>query len=208
MLLPMHSSPSSSFGPNTPRTSPPPMFPPSTPTHIPWLSSPSSNVTPHTYLTPSPAGSSMPSFPQHHRHNSDSHLTTPKRDRTDSESITSEASHNASYQQVVEIQQPLVLPSSNKKSRGNAYIASRPVTKSFNSTMGSLVGLTPCISTNASSTSTSSSVTACASNLSNNPNLRVHMRRQLSGSQLDPFLGDHDDMEVEAADSRPRSMSF
>jgi hypothetical protein len=204
----MHSSPSSSFGPNTPRASPPPMFAPSTPAQIPCLSSPSSNVTPRTYLTPSPAGSYMPSFPQHNRHHSDSHLSTPKRGRTDSESIASEASHNASYQQVVEVEQPLVLPSSSKKSRGNNYIASRPVTKSFNSTMGSLVGPPPCISTNAGSTSTSSSVTACASSLRNNPNLRVHMLRQLSVSQVDPFLGDHDDMEVEPADSRPRSMSF
>jgi hypothetical protein len=77
--------------------------------------------------------------------------------------------------------------------------------------MGSLVGPPPSVgtSTRSTSTGTSSSATTSASNLSSNPNLRVHLRRQLSGGQLDPFLGgDHDEMDVEAADSRPRSMSF
>jgi hypothetical protein len=215
LLPPMHSYPSSSFGSNTPRVSPPlksSSLSPSTPNHTRWLSSPSPSVTPSTYLTPSPAGSSLPTFPHHHyQHSYDSHLSTPKRGRTDSESTTYETTPNIYYQHA-EMQQPLALPqSSSKKSRANNYIASRPVTKSLISTMGSLAGPPPCVSTNtrSSSESASSSATAYASNLSSNPNLRVHLRRQLSGGQLDPFLGgDHDDMDVEPADSRPRSMSF
>jgi hypothetical protein len=215
LLPPMHSYPSSSFGHNAQPASPPlksSSLSPSTPEHIPWLSSPSPNVSQLNYLTPSPAGSSLPSFPyHHHQHAYDSHLSTPKRGRTESESTTYETAPNTCYQHA-EIQQPLALPqSSSKKSRANNYIASRPVTKSLISTMGSLAGPPPCVSTStrSDSNSTSSSATACASNLSNNPNLRVHLRRQLSGGQLDPFLGgDHDDMDVEPADSRPRSMSF
>jgi hypothetical protein len=68
----------------------------------------------------------------------------------------------------------------SKKSRENTYIAPRKVPKSLISSMGSLAG---------------------------GPGL---MRRQLSGSNIDPYLGDHDSMDVESAadSSRPRSMSF
>jgi hypothetical protein len=216
LLSPMHSYPSSSFGPSTAHASPPlksSSLSTSTPDHVQWLPSPSPNVTPSAYLTPSPAGSSLPSFPYphlQHQHSYDSHLSTPKRSRTDSESTTFETIDNTYYQHA-EMQPPALPQSSSKKSRANDYIASRPVTKSLVSTMGSLVGPNPSVSTSSRSlgTGTSSSATASASNLSSNPNLRVHMRRQLSGGQLDPFLGgDHDEMDIEPADSRPRSMSF
>ena len=212
LLLPMHSYPSSSFGPSTPQASPTlrsASLSTSTPEHMPWLSSPPPNVTPSTYLTPSPAGSSLPRFPYHqHQHSYDSHLSTPKRSRTDSESTTFETTDNTYYQHA-EMQPPALPQSSSKKSRANNYIASRPVTKSLISTMGSLVGPPHSVMTSSRSTSTSSSATTSASNLSSNPDLRVHLRRQLSGGQLDPFLGgDHDEMDVEPADSRPRSMSF
>jgi hypothetical protein len=104
-----------------------------------------------------------------------------KRTRADSEEEEEEEAQ-------VPMQQQMLL--SPKKVRDNNYIAPRQVPNSLISSMGSLVG---------GSTSMG---------LQNN-NLRVHMRRQLSGSQLDSFLGDHDAMDVERpAESRPRSMSF
>lgn len=72
----------------------------------------------------------------------------------------------------------------NKKARSSTYIASRPIPKTLVSTVASLVSAT---------------------------GKRPPFRRQLSGGQLDPFLGsgDQDAMDVEAAvESRPRSMSF
>lgn len=87
-----------------------------------------------------------------------------------------------------------------KKSRGNAYVAPRKVPKSFVSEVGSLAAATVAQDTrglNSTGTSTLGSSM-----------MRVHLRRQLSGGKLDPFLGDHDAMDVDASDSRPRSMSF
>jgi hypothetical protein len=183
MLLPMSSS---YYVPDTPRAPPPTAsYPPTTPNHTPWLSSPSPNViqTSFTCLTP-PA--SFPSFPLPHHHGN----TPPKRGRADSELTQDE---RVNYQ-VERISPPDMTPNS-KKSRVNTYIAPRAAAKpSLIATLGSLVG-------------GPTGATGAASSKSH-PNLRVHLRKQLSGGQLDPFLGDHDSMDVETAENRPRSMSF
>lgn len=77
--------------------------------------------------------------------------------------------------------------SSHKRSRSNNYQPPRQVPPSVTSAMGSLVG----------------------GSTQHNP-LSVQLRRQLSGSRLDQYIGNHDRMEVDAVTSlqRPRSMSF
>lgn len=77
----------------------------------------------------------------------------------------------------------------DKKSRANNYIAPHTYPNTFTSTMGTLVS-------SHASLNWSSSLRS------------VPLRRQLSGSQLESFLGDHDDMDVDVSEQRPRSMSF
>ena len=69
----------------------------------------------------------------------------------------------------------------HKRSRGNTYIAPHKIPPSFTGAMGTLA-----------------------------PHPHGKLRRQLSGSKLDGFLGsgDKDDMDVDMGDTRPRSMSF
>ena len=76
-------------------------------------------------------------------------------------------------------------PATQKKSRPNNYRAAREVKPSILTAMGSLVGGAQVGS-----------------------NISVSHRRQLSGGQLEDFLGGHDNMDMDVTDSRPRSMSF
>lgn len=79
--------------------------------------------------------------------------------------------------------------SSHKRSRPNHYQPPRQVPPSVTSAMGSLVG-----------------------GSMQQSNVSVQLRRQLSGSRLDQYIGNHDRMEedntVGTASLRPRSMSF
>jgi hypothetical protein len=72
-----------------------------------------------------------------------------------------------------------------KKSRPNSYVAPRVVKPSILTAMGSLVG-----------------------GVQGNSFSIVPMRRRLSGGALEDFIGGHDNMDMDTADSRPRSMSF
>jgi hypothetical protein len=80
-----------------------------------------------------------------------------------------------------------------KKIRPNDYIAPRKIPTTFTSTMGSLVG-------------------GDASTLpwtGGEGHRRIHLRKQLSGSKLEGFLSSETDaMDVDPAETRPRSMSF
>jgi hypothetical protein len=80
-------------------------------------------------------------------------------------------------------------PSSStpKKSRTNTYRAAREVKPSILTAMGSLAG---------------------ASQAGSRLGLSVPLRRQLSGGNLEEYLGGHDKMDMDVTDSRPRSMSF
>ena len=81
-----------------------------------------------------------------------------------------------------------------KKTREHNYIVPRSIPETFTSAMGSLAAR---------------SVFGCNTDTGGGSNMRVHIRRQLSGSGLDPFLGGGDDsMEVDTEASRPRSMSL
>ena len=86
--------------------------------------------------------------------------------------------------------------SSSKRSRGNAYIAPRTVPKTLVSVMGSLAPMPTCGALASTQGSTGSSGIE-----------RVGTRR-LSGGNIHDFLGDHDAMDVDNSDARPRSMSF
>ena len=74
---------------------------------------------------------------------------------------------------------------SSKRSRTSTYQAPREVRPSILTAMGSLVG-----------------------GVQSGSNTFVPQRRRLSGGFLDEFLGGHDNMDTDMADSRPRSMSF
>ena len=78
---------------------------------------------------------------------------------------------------------------SPKKLRPNNYVAPTTVPKTFTSAVGSLIKAGANLGTQKSNT-------------------RVQLRRQLSGGQLDAFLGQDDGMDVDNPDTRPRSMSF
>jgi hypothetical protein len=91
-----------------------------------------------------------------------------------------------------------------KRSRLATYTPPRNPTKNTNllAAMGSLAAAAPAAAEppkNSSGAATSFGGMA-----------RVPFRRQLSGSRLEGFLGNHDSMDVDesGADSRPRSMSF
>jgi hypothetical protein len=80
----------------------------------------------------------------------------------------------------------------SKKTRENAYIAPRKVPQTFTSTVGTLA-------------------TCSASDRGRGGGIdrRVHFRRQLSVSKVESFLdGDHNAMDVDTSETRPRSMSF
>lgn len=77
--------------------------------------------------------------------------------------------------------------STTKKSRTNTYRAAREVKPSILTAMGSLAG---------------------ASQVGSRLGLSVPLRRQLSGGNLEEYLGGHDKMDMDVTDSRPRSMSF
>jgi hypothetical protein len=82
--------------------------------------------------------------------------------------------------------QPLAYEPSGKRRRDARYVAPRQVPKTFTSTMGSL-----------------------AAGPAGRGNLRVHLRQQLSGSNLMAYLGSGGDaMDVEEDAARPRSMSL
>jgi hypothetical protein len=74
-----------------------------------------------------------------------------------------------------------------KKSRPNSYIAPRVVKPSILTAMGSLVG-------------------GAQGNFFSNSSVPV--RRRLSGGALEDYIGGHDNMDMDTADSRPRRMSF
>jgi hypothetical protein len=80
-------------------------------------------------------------------------------------------------------------PENAKKTRSITYAAPRKVSNSLLSSMGSL----------ASSAQDSHTNSLC-----------VPFRQRLSSSKLDEYFqqGHHDSMEIEAAETRPRSMSF
>jgi hypothetical protein len=82
---------------------------------------------------------------------------------------------------------PPPLSSTPKKSRPNTYRAAREVRPSILTAMGSLAG---------------------ASQAGSRLGLSVPLRRQLSGGNLEEYLGGHDKMDTDMTDSRPRSMSF
>lgn len=103
------------------------------------------------------------------------------RDEDESEAHNGHVSHSAIP---IPVQPNLHSP---KRNRLNAYHAPRIVPKSFTSTMGSL---------------------AAGGGGHEKSGLRVHNRRQLSGSKLDEYLGDHDSMDVDTTEAKPRSMSF
>jgi hypothetical protein len=118
--------------------------------------------------------------------------TTSKHKRVDAA-----AAENYEYHQYQQVEAPQLQesPRSNKKARRNTYIGSRPVPRTVVSTVSSLVapaGL-PLFSSSASAKSDFN---------------RKPPRRQLSGGQLEQFLGDLDAMDVEPVETRPRSMSF
>lgn len=81
----------------------------------------------------------------------------------------------------------------HKKTRQNDYISPRKIPTTFTSTVGSLVG-------------GNASVLPWTGGEGNR---RIHLRKQLSGSKVEDFLSSETDaMDVDPADSRPRSMSF
>jgi hypothetical protein len=95
--------------------------------------------------------------------------------------------------------------SATKKQRPNGYIAPKQIPDSFTSRVGSHV---------VASANMRASTGAMNAAGSNHPNdqvpKQVIFRRQLSSGKIECFLhGDnHDSMDVETAESRPRSMSF
>lgn len=91
-----------------------------------------------------------------------------------------------------------VIPNINecsKRRRAANYVPPRQVPKTVTSSMGSVAARG-----------------ALGGGTAGATNLRVHLRQQLSGSNLMEFLGNHDDKmdvaEDSAHDQRPRSMSF
>lgn len=92
------------------------------------------------------------------------------------------------------------LPSSQqKRSRENKYVPPRKIPQTFTSVMGTLAV------TSSSSASSSSGLVWGATRAGK----RVSLRRQLSGSNMEAFIGgDHDAMDVDNSETRPRSMSF
>ncbi len=116
-----------------------------------------------------------------HHHNPLFTFADSKRTRTESDDLYSCSTEttNSSYLQ--------------KKIRPNDYIAPRKIPTTFTSTMGSLVG-------------------GDASTLpwtGGEGNRRIHLRKQLSGSKLEGFLSSETEaMDVDPAETRPRSMSF
>jgi len=142
----------------------------------------------------SPQSSMLPPKPYFASKPGESHFVTPtssaigmhssdhsKRGREDH----SESSVDSTAAAPLPVQPTLQSP---KKTRNNAYIAPRTVPNSFISSMGTLV----------------------APAAVPGSNLRVHMRRELSGGKIESFLGDHDAMDVDTTSetTRPRSMSF
>jgi hypothetical protein len=83
------------------------------------------------------------------------------------------------------LEAPAPPSSTPKKSRPNSYEAPRVIKASILTAMGSLVG-----------------------GVQGDSNSSVPMRRRLSGGALEDYIGGHDNMEMDTADSRPRSMSF
>lgn len=97
--------------------------------------------------------------------------------------------------------------SAAKKQRPNGYIAPKQIPDSFTSRVGSHL----VVGGNMRSSTGTSSMSAAGSHHPNDqvPKL-VNFRRQLSSGKIECFLnGDnHDSMDVETAETRPRSMSF
>jgi hypothetical protein len=95
--------------------------------------------------------------------------------------------------------------SATKKQRLNGYIAPKQIPDSFTSRVGShVVG-------GGSMRAATGSVSVAGSHHPNDPAPKqVLLRRQLSSGKIECFLnGDnHDSMDVETAETRPRSMSF
>lgn len=120
-----------------------------------------------------------------------------KRDRDASDDCDRQSKNPtviAAVPQAVPVPKPQAPPSLQgegraKRTRPNNYIAPRVVPTTFTSAMGSLVK-------NGASTGSEKS------------NSRVQLRRQLSGGNLDAYLGSDDGMEVDIPEQRPRSMSF
>jgi hypothetical protein len=96
-----------------------------------------------------------------------------------------------------------------KRSRPNEYLAPRTIKNTFLSTMGSLVAHQQQRATQNTATPHHQQHhrpgTAAATTTFER---HVPLRRQLSGGKLEPYLGNHDAMEVESSDSRPRRMSL
>jgi hypothetical protein len=123
-----------------------------------------------------------------------------KRCRSSDEEQRQQQFHQQQQQQQALPQQqpqapPEVIPTtqpyepSGKRRRDARYVAPRQVPKTFTSTMGSLAAAGP----------------------PGGGNLRVHLRQQLSGSNLMAYLGaagGGDAMDVEDEAARPRSMSL
>jgi hypothetical protein len=122
------------------------------------------------------------------------------------------------------IQLPLAPPamSAAKRARSSEYRPAVKVPTTLISTMGTLAGCPQSVVMPMSAGGVSAAAAAMVGGGSSSPvtvaggmpavvvhsNLRVHLRRQLSGSKVEQFLGDHDAMDIESADVRPRSMSF
>ena len=84
-----------------------------------------------------------------------------------------------------------------KKKRSNHYIAPREIAKTYNSEIGSL----------AAAAATQATQQQQGNNLLGN--MRLNLRRQLSGSKIESYLSNGCDEGMDIDDcSRPRSMSF
>jgi hypothetical protein len=120
-------------------------------------------------------------------HSSSQHpayVTPPPCPSTNTLSVSSEHSHIKRDRQ--DASTTPAVPTMAKRARSFNYRVPHTIPTTLISTMGTL----------ATTTTTSSS------------NLRVHLRKQLSGSKMEQFLGNHDAMDVEPVETRPRSMSF
>jgi hypothetical protein len=157
-------------------------------TSVPPSGPPSNTFPPLHFVSPNSAGASSSSFRSIPVCSEQGSFSKRGRDDSDSVSAASSISSNVLIPAF-----PVATQSATKRQRPVGYTVPRQVAKNtLLATMGSLAtapGGAPGIG-------------------NNNSNMQVQFRRQLSGSKLDSFIGQHDSMDVDDTDSRPRSMSF
>jgi hypothetical protein len=114
-----------------------------------------------------------------------------KRGRGDHDEVAGSGQHSGPLENPPSFYEetPVICVSSQKKARSSNYVPPRAVKKSILTAMGTLA--------------TTNGPPGAISGGS------VPLRRRLSGGHLEEFMGTHDqNMEMDTADSRPRSMSF